>query len=83
MLRLYTWMYNVLDLPTGSLPITLVQEGEDTKIEGKERTVDIIYLKMKAEMDGAVGLPVNVQVASYPNKDEMVLRVMKEIEESV
>jgi hypothetical protein len=53
-------MYNVLDLPAGSVPITLVQEGNDTVIEGKERTIDIIYLKMKAEMSGAVGLPVNV-----------------------
>ncbi|CAD8189600.1 unnamed protein product [Paramecium octaurelia] len=77
---LYTWIWNTVDVPAGSMPITRVQEGDDLKIEGKERTIDLVYVMMNQNMQNAQGLPVNVQVISYPNQEEMVLRVMKEIE---
>ncbi|CAD8180408.1 unnamed protein product [Paramecium pentaurelia] len=77
---LYTWMWNTADLPAGSMPITRVQGGNDLKIEGKEKTIDIVYILMNRNMQNAEGLPVNVQVISYPHQEEMVLRVMKEIE---
>lgn len=38
---------------------------------------------MKNDLKGSEGLPVNVHVAALPNQDEMVLRVMKEIESVV
>lgn len=31
---LYTWMWNVVDFPAGSLPITLVQNDQDLEING-------------------------------------------------
>ena len=34
----------------------------------------------KRAMEQSVGLPIGVQVASLPFKDELVLRIMKEIE---
>ncbi|CAK63580.1 unnamed protein product (macronuclear) [Paramecium tetraurelia] len=77
---LYTWMWNTVDVPAGSMPITRVQGGEDLKIDGKERTIDLVYIMMNRNMQNAEGLPVNIQVISYPNQEEMVLRVMKEIE---
>ncbi|CAD8171097.1 unnamed protein product [Paramecium pentaurelia] len=77
---LYTWIWNTVDVPAGSMPITRVQEGDDLKIQGKERTIDLVYIMMNQNMQNAQGLPVNVQVISYPNHEEMVLRVMKEIE---
>ncbi|CAD8085395.1 unnamed protein product [Paramecium sonneborni] len=77
---LYTWMWNTVDIPAGSMPITRVQDGDDLKIEGKERTIDLVYIMMNQNMQNAQGLPVNVQIISYPKHEEMVLRVMKEIE---
>ncbi|CAK82959.1 unnamed protein product (macronuclear) [Paramecium tetraurelia] len=77
---LYTWMWNVVDFPAGSLPITLVQNDQDLEINGQQNSIDLVYRFMKSDLQGAVGLPVNVQVSALPNKDEMVLRVMKEIE---
>ncbi|CAD8182259.1 unnamed protein product [Paramecium pentaurelia] len=77
---LYTWMWNVLDFPAGSLPVTIVQNDQDLEIKGQENSIDLFYRFMKSDLQGAIGLPVNVQVSALPNKDEMVLRVMKEIE---
>ncbi|CAD8082926.1 unnamed protein product [Paramecium sonneborni] len=77
---LYTWIWNTVDIPAGSMPITRVQDGDDLKIEGKERTIDLVYIMMNQNMKNAQGLPVNVQVISYPKHEEMVLRVMKEIQ---
>ena len=34
-------------------------------------------------MKGSAGLPVGVQVAAEPWRDELVLRVMREVEEGV
>jgi Asp-tRNA(Asn)/Glu-tRNA(Gln) amidotransferase A subunit family amidase len=34
-------------------------------------------------MEGAAGLPVGVQIASEPWRDELVLRVMREVEAGV
>ncbi|CAD8088821.1 unnamed protein product [Paramecium sonneborni] len=76
-------MWNVLDFPAGSLPITTVQNDQDLEIPGKQNSWDVIYRFMKNDLQGAIGLPVNVQVAALPNQDEMVLRVMKEIETAV
>ncbi|CAD8092541.1 unnamed protein product [Paramecium sonneborni] len=80
---LYTWMWNVVDFPAGSLPITTVQNDEDLEIPGKQNSWDLVYHFMKKDLQGAIGLPINVQVAALPNQDEMVLRVMKEIEAAV
>ena len=35
------------------------------------------------EMEGAKGLPVGVQVACLPYRDEMALRIMKEVETEI
>ncbi|CAK85678.1 unnamed protein product (macronuclear) [Paramecium tetraurelia] len=80
---LYTWIWNVVDFPVGCLPITTVQNDQDLEIKGQQNSMDLVYRFMKRDLQGAIGLPVNVQVAALPNQDEMVLRVMKEIEAAV
>ena len=43
-------------------------------------TNDILYKLIKSGTEGAVGLPLNVQVIGKPWHEEMVLGVMKELE---
>ena len=43
-------------------------------------TNDILYNLIKSGTEGAVGLPLNVQVIGKPWHEEMVLGVMKELE---
>lgn len=72
-----------MDVPVGSLPVTVVQAGNDQQISGKENSWDFIYCKMRESMKGSQGLPVNVQVMSYPYHEEVCLKLMKDIEDEV
>ena len=42
-------------------------------------TNDILYNLIKSGTEGAVGLPLNVQVIGKPWHEEMVLGVMKDL----
>ena len=44
-------------------------------------TTDILYDLIRSGTKGAIGLPLNVQVIGKPWHEEMVLHVMKELEE--
>ncbi len=48
---------------------------------GKER--DIFYKWLKEGVEGAEGMPLNVQVIGLPWKEELVLRVMEELQDQV
>jgi hypothetical protein len=45
---------------------------------GKE--TDMVYEWLKEGLAGAEGMPLNVQVIGLPWKEELVLRVMQELE---
>uniref|UniRef100_A0A0B6ZXD1 Amidase domain-containing protein n=2 Tax=Arion vulgaris TaxID=1028688 RepID=A0A0B6ZXD1_9EUPU len=79
---IYCQMYNSLNYPAGVIPVTKVtQEDLDNafnhKIFTPNSTVDKLLLKSSK---GSVGLSVGVQCVALPYKDEMCLRVMREIE---
>jgi hypothetical protein len=48
---------------------------------GKDR--DIFYKWLKEGVEGAEGMPLNVQVIGLPWKEELVLRVMEELQNRV
>ena len=75
----YTALFNLLDWPTGTLPVTTVKEEEDG-VYNFSKYNDSYDRAAKKEMKNSAGLPIGVQVASLPYKDELVLRIMKEIE---
>lgn len=75
----YTIVYNLLDLPTGSMPITLVQENEQDFEYSGEQWSDY----MKKCMEDSAGLPIGIQVTTLPNQDELCLGIMKVIEDLV
>lgn len=78
-----TFLQNVLDCAAGSVgPVTFVQQDEchyDKESLPKEHR-DSLSRELDEFMKGAQGLPVSVQVFGRPYDDELVLRVMKEIE---
>ena len=81
-----TMLQNLLDCASGSFgPVTYVRESEchyDKNVlnlpENLQR--DSWQKLMNKFMKGAKGLPVNVQIWGKPWDDELVLRVMKELE---
>ena len=79
---MYMSLYNVLDWSAGSVPITVVNATENGVYEGS-RFNDTYDAKGKEQMQDSLGLPIGVQIAAPSGKEEVVLRVMKELEQVV
>ena len=75
-----TLQQNLLKVPGGSIPVTVVQKGET---DYTDQYNDMITKKIQEICSNSEGLPIGVQVCSLPYHDETVLRVMKEIESKV
>lgn len=73
---MYANIWNVLDMTVGSLPVTVVEKGEE-RYECKYS--DLYSRATQKNMEGTEGLPVGVQVISLPYYDEKVLGLMKVI----
>ena len=81
----YTTLYNILDYACGMIPTTVVNSAEGGGIGEYEQSrfkdsFDRLALK---ETMNSEGVPLGVQVAAPPYREETVLRVMKEIEDGV
>ena len=68
-----------MDVPTGAVPITKVKESDGEAY--KDQWNDSYTKESQRVLKGSVGLPVGVQVSGLPFQEEVVLRVMKELEE--
>ncbi|XP_070557736.1 vitamin D3 hydroxylase-associated protein-like [Ptychodera flava] len=80
MLQGWSAIFNVLDYPTGTLPITKVTEEDDRELENSYPENDMWYKLVKEASKNSAGLPVGVQCVALPWQEEMCLRIMKEIE---
>lgn len=68
---------NVLGLPAGVVPVTRVGSGEETdRLVGRDNFDRAAY---SVEL-GSAGLPVGVQVAAAPWREDIVLAVMSALE---
>ncbi len=77
----HTFLWNLVHYPTGSVPVTRVRTGEDVYFRaGTDIPVDRLSKLAHAAAAGSAGLPVNVQVAAKPFRDEVALRVMQDLE---
>lgn len=74
---------NVLDIPSGVVPVTVVKEGEDIYPQEITEHRDAIYEQTKKSMQGSVGLPVGVQVSTLPWQDEKCVGIMLDLEEQL
>lgn len=80
MQAVYTFMFNLLDMATGVLPITRVAADEQHYVT---KYKDIIALSLEKSMKESEGLPVGIQVAGLAWMDEHVFEVMRIIEKEV
>ncbi|EME27675.1 amidase [Galdieria sulphuraria] len=80
----YCFLCNVLNIPAGVVPITLVNE-EEGRNAWLEPCSDLLEREVQncvvADNISCEGLPVGLQVVSYPWREETCLRVMREMEE--
>jgi fatty acid amide hydrolase len=73
----YTVLYNVLGLPAGVVPVTTVRVGEES-----DRPAGRDHVERAAQETerGSAGLPVGVQVAARPWREDIVLSAMAALE---
>lgn len=75
----YTFVYNNLNVPVGTLPVTTVRPDEQVYAD-KRNAHDTITAAAVANSVNSAGLPVGVQVVGAPWREERVLGAMKAIE---
>ena len=73
----YTALYNLLAWPAGVVPVTRVRAVETDRRPGGGDMMD--RAARRVDKDSA-GLPVGVQVAARPNREDLILGVMTAIE---
>eukprot|EP01015_Nassula_variabilis_P022906 TRINITY_DN4237_c0_g1_i3.p1 TRINITY_DN4237_c0_g1~~TRINITY_DN4237_c0_g1_i3.p1 ORF type:complete len:394 (-),score=61.88 TRINITY_DN4237_c0_g1_i3:89-1270(-) len=80
----YTYMFNLLNYPTGNIPVTKVKEGEEVYDERDcIHKGDMFFKQAEKAMRGSKGLPVGVQISTLPFEDEKCLKIMKILEENL
>jgi fatty acid amide hydrolase len=75
----YTAVYNLLGWPAGVVAGTRVKVGEE---KGRPASRDLVEETARKVDEGSAGLPVGVQVASKPGREDLVLSVMAALEAS-
>jgi fatty acid amide hydrolase len=73
----YSMLFNLLGFPAGVVAATRVRPGED---RGRRVTRDHVERRAVLVDRGSVGLPVGVQVAALPWREDVVLAVMGALE---
>nr|XP_039261261.1 fatty-acid amide hydrolase 1-like isoform X1 [Styela clava] len=77
----YTAVFNLVNGPAGTVPVTRVtQEDVDDLQTYKDHYEDSLSELVKNACSGSINMPVSVQCASYPFREEVCLRLMKEVE---
>jgi fatty acid amide hydrolase len=70
-------LFNLMGLPAGVVAATRVRPGEESaRTVGRDRS-DHVARRIEA---GSAGLPIGVQVAARPWREDVVLAVMEAIE---
>ena len=73
----YTALYNLLAWPAGVVPVTRVRPGE---MDRRPRGGDMMDRAARRVDKDSAGLPVGVQVAARPNREDLILAVMAAVE---
>ncbi len=73
----YAMLFNLLGLPAGVVPVTWVRADE---ARPRGRGVDAVARAARAVERGSTGLPVGVQVAARPWREDVVLALMAALE---
>ncbi|CAJ0602836.1 unnamed protein product [Cylicocyclus nassatus] len=75
----YTAIFNLLDFAAGVVPFTKVNEADEEELESYPE-IDPWDKLIKSDSKDCIGLPVGVQIAVPPYREELGLRLLKDIE---
>ncbi|XP_052799588.1 fatty-acid amide hydrolase 1-like isoform X2 [Mya arenaria] len=75
----YCMLYNVLNYPGGAVPVTKVTRDDVSNMADYPNT-SFVHKRIQEANRGSEGLPVSVQCVALPYQEELVLRVMSDIE---
>jgi fatty acid amide hydrolase len=56
----YTFLFNVLDMPTCAIPVTLVRKDEQTGYVDELNSVDMLTRRIDKAMKDSAGIPVGI-----------------------
>ncbi|OMJ93342.1 hypothetical protein SteCoe_3695 [Stentor coeruleus] len=73
----FSYIWNLLKFPSGIVPVGLVKNNE---VGYKDEFNDPITQGCCDQMQNTEGMPYGIQIVAQPYKDEIALRVMKEVE---
>jgi fatty acid amide hydrolase len=73
----YAFLFNLLGFPAGIVSLTRVRPGEE---DARPQSRDVVLKQARAVDQGSAGLPVSVQVAALPWRDDVTLAVMAALE---
>jgi len=76
----YTFLLNLINLPAGVVPVTVATLQEEGLYSPPPEQDDLFAKKARATLKDIAGLPVGVQVATLPWRDELCLRLMQDLE---
>jgi fatty acid amide hydrolase len=74
----YSCLYNLLGWPAGVVPVTRVRQEEET---ATPRGRDVCDQTARETEKGSAGLPIAVQIAARPWREDIVLGVMAALEQ--
>jgi fatty acid amide hydrolase len=74
---IYTTLFNVLGWPAGVVPVTHVRADEESD---RPPSRDKMDLAARETERGSAGLPMGVQVAARPWREDLVLAAMSALE---
>ncbi len=72
-----------MHLPAGVVPMTVVRDDEQYYEDIGHLNNDRAVAMAKDVCRESAGLPIGIQLVGWPNNDERVLGVMKELENAV
>ena len=70
----YTCIWNLLNLPVGSVPVTVVRNDQQVY---ESRYDDMITRALIESAQGSMGLPVGIQIVGLPYQEQKILGLMK------
>jgi fatty acid amide hydrolase len=76
----YTMLYNVLAWPAGVVPVSRVRPVETDR---RPRAVDMVDRAARRVDRYSAGLPVGVQVAARPGREDLIIAVMSAVESAL
>jgi fatty acid amide hydrolase len=76
-----TFLWNLMGVPAGSAAVTRVRDDEQAGRE--QRTRDRVERAAAQTDAGSVGLPIGVQVVARPWREDVVLAVMRRLQDSI